>query len=150
MAKDNQPVTFNPLVQGRIHEASYRRNVWFVTPEFGASVKDMLKNDYWQHVAGQLRPTDRIEAWAEDQSWMAEFVVLQSDRTWAKVELLKEYKLGGLVEASDDPEYFVKWRGPNGQWGALRKSDGHLMKGGFASRDEAEAYVRGIPRPVAA
>jgi len=148
MSKE-QPVTFKPLLQGRIADATHKRNVWYVTPEHGVTIDDMLKVDFWQHVTGQLRPTDRIEAWAEDQSWMAEFVVVQVERAWAKVHLLVKHQMGGLMSEKKEQDYYVKWRGPHGKYAAMR-ADGTVMKDRFENAEDAESYIRGIPRAVAA
>ncbi len=71
--------------------------VYMVTLEEGVGPKDLLVPGYWAHVGHLLRPRDKIEAWAHDMTWYAEYMVLGAQRLLAHVAMCN------FVELSDKP-----------------------------------------------
>src|SRR3954469_16667241 len=59
----------------------------------GVSPDELLKPAFWAHHALKLKPLDEIRAHAEDGTWLANYVVLDCSRTWAKVQLLSMHRL---------------------------------------------------------
>ena len=53
------------LTQNRIEQAEFVRPVFCVSPTAGTKPEDLLKPEYWTHVARQFKPGSRIEALCE-------------------------------------------------------------------------------------
>ena len=121
----------------------------------GVATEDMLIPGFWAHQAVKLRPMDEIRARAEDGTWIAEFVVLDCSRTWAKVQLLRSYKLTSgdvsLTQASEKEvqefiaAHSIAWRGPH-KWSIVRKSDKAVLTEGIEQKDVATAWLEGHAR----
>lgn len=125
-----------------LKEAEFVRPVYCATIPIGTDPEDLLKPEYWAHVATHLRPWARIEARAEDGTWFAEYIVLSVDRTWARVRMLAKYNLTSQDTSISQAEkisqsgFEIKWRG-GAKWSVIRKVDSAVMKEGM-ERDEAE------------
>ena len=130
------------LLQDRLKQAEYTRNVFSVVPEFGTKLEDMLKPEYWAHTGAKLHPTDRIEVIAEDNTWFAELFVVSCARNWAKVTTLRFVE---LAESTPDEtpaiEYKINWGGQNVKHRVVRLSDNATIKDGFASAAEAKKWL---------
>lgn len=133
------------LTESRFRDASFWRNVFASNPEEGTTLDDMKAESYWAHVAKFLRPWDKIEVRAENGSFYAEFIVRDSGRNWAKVELVFSHTFGtGGVEQRTpaDPEYVSKYAGPHAKWRVTRKSDNATMRDGFAQQGDADQWIK--------
>jgi len=127
------------LTNGRFQLAEYVRNDFVATPEAGTSHEDLLKPEYWAHVAADLRPGCIIQAIPEDNTYFAEYFVIACARNWAKVSLLRFVE---LAEAKADiPEekgaFEVNFGGPVQKWRFIRVADKQVIKSGFATKAEA-------------
>jgi hypothetical protein len=139
------------LRHARFELAEQCRTVYFVKPEMGTTVNDMLAPEYWTHVASKLKSLDRIEAVAEDGSWFADFIVLHGGAVSAKVVLLHRVQLETVDPAAMETEtHEVKWRGPVVKWSVVRKSDGLVLKDGFPSKADAAEHMARHIRAMAA
>lgn len=128
----------------RMKEASFIRNWWVVTVEEGTDRKDMLKPDFWAHLAQQFRPYDRIEVRCDDDSFFAEYLVLSCDRTYAKVKEEGWTKLTSEETVQDEEilqDYAHKWRGPQLKHCVIRKSDSACVAEGFDNKDDAFKWI---------
>lgn len=131
-----------------LKEAEFVRPVYCATIPRGTEPEDLLKPEYWAHVATHLRPWARIEARAEDGTWFAEYIVLSVDRTWARVKMLGKHNLTNRDVALSKAEqisnsgFEVKWRG-GAKWSVVRKVDGAVMKEGM-ERDEADIAMKQV------
>lgn len=133
------------LTESRRAFADFWRNVHAANPEQGTTIEDMKAESYWAHVAKFLKPWDKIEVRAEDGSYYAEFIVRDSGRNWAKVELVFSHTFGTAgVEARPlaDPEYIVKYAGPHAKYRVMRKSDNSVMRDGFATQADGDQWVK--------
>lgn len=131
------------LKLSRMNEASFWRNVWTVNPEVNTTIDEMKTEGYWAHTASRMKPWDLIEARAEDGSFYAMFIVLDTGRTWAKVHLLNEWKLENVEqpEVQVDKEYFIKFRGPQFRWSVIRTKDKAVVKENLFPKEEAIRWV---------
>lgn len=121
----------------------------------GVTLQDVLAPAFWAHHAMQLRPMDEIRARAEDGTWMAYLIVLDSSRTWAKVQLLSEHKLStrdvSLSHASDKAvqdlikAHKIIHRGPR-KWSVVRESDDAVIHQDEQTRPAAEAWLDAYAR----
>ena len=126
----------------RMRLAQYDRQDWIHNAEEGILIEDCLKPSYWAHMAPKMTAFDHVEVRAEDGSWVAEFLVIQVDRMWAKVVLKWKFEL----TYEDNPEgmevHIVKWRGPQHRFAVIRVADGAVIREDFPTKVEGEAWMR--------
>ena len=139
----------------RMKSTEYVRNIWQITPEVGTEPEDLLSPDYWSHVAHQLRQRDRIEAWAEDLSWYAEYLVLDVGRNYAKVHLCEASVevLHGFspLRATDIlPGHTVAYKGLYAKWCAIRDKDKVIIKDKCETEGEALSWLSEHAKSLAA
>ncbi len=129
------------LLQNRIRPAEYDRLVWSVTPEPSISFDEILKPEYWTHVAKQLLPGARIEVVPEDKSYFAELFVRSQTDTSVNVSVLRHVKFDDTAKPADNADpYEIKHRGGAG-WSVIRKADKTVVFEKGQSRVEAERFL---------
>lgn len=145
------------LHASRFKSAELVRLVHDIVPEAGTPFEDILKPEYWAHVAQSLRPWARIEVRAEDGSYFAELLVVNCGRLWAKVAVLRKVDLGDMaseaVPANPDPSFSVMWRGPHAKHAVMRlgKAGGkEVLREGFETKDEAATWMADHIKALAA
>lgn len=121
----------------------------------GVGPEELLVPAFWAHHAAKLRPWDEIRARAEDGTWIASYLVLDSSRTWTKVHQLSMHRLTtadvSMTQASQDQvqayieEHSVTYRGPH-KWSVVRKSDRAVLLEGKEQKDEAVAWLQAHAR----
>ena len=126
--------------QHRVKGAEYVRNIYSATPEFGTTYEDIQRPDYWKHIT-TLRPGDRIEIVSEDSSWFAELFVLSNGKGWVKVFPLRHVMLSESEQVAGTATHALEWRGPKRKWSVERTSDKEVIKDGFATKEEANAWL---------
>lgn len=136
------------IPQGRMQMAEHGRNVWFITAESSEHPEDFLEPEFYSHVAKDLAPMDRIEICTDDGQYWAELLVLTSDRTWAKVQLLREVKLATVEQQADDGTYVVRYLGKHRKWCVIRASDKSALREGELDKASAIAWVETYKRTV--
>ena len=118
------------------------RNVFGVTAPAGSKFEDVLKTDFWTHVAARFHPTDRIEVMADDGSWFAELIVISCARNWAKVSTLRFVELSeSTPDEAPAGEFEVKWRGQANGHCVVRLSDKEVIKSNFPTAKEAKVWL---------
>lgn len=126
----------------RFKQAEFERTCYVVTAFENTEPEDLLDPAYWAHVAAKLKPWDRIEARANDGTWLADYVVIGVDRAWAKVSLLNKYALTTPdVAQSQSSLYEAYWAGPAYKWAVKRLSDSELQAKELPSKAEAEKWI---------
>ena len=144
------------LVKKQLFETGFKRadyvtNRWSVVLDEVTPYERMFEGDYWVNVARKLRIGDIIEVHAENRSWFAElYVVAQNDKAAAVVEMRRVDLAGAATVEDTASPYYVKWLGPQAQWGVKRISDNHTMQSGFASKAEAEVAKAQVTKTFAA
>jgi hypothetical protein len=135
-----------PMDEARFKGAEYAREIWVATAHENTTPKDLLEPAYWAHIATKLRPRARIEAWANDGTWMAEYVVLEAGRNWAKLHLLSVHHLGtadvALTRVDAMSPYEISFGGPHVQWRVIRKVDREVIHDGEATMDGAVSWLK--------
>lgn len=127
--------------------------VWHWTAPEGTDRSALFDEEYWAHVARQLKPGHEIKVVAEDGSWWMHLYVRVVDRNRARVQVLHEVELGDTVPLAEIPQdnpFEVKWRGPAAKWGVVRKSDGEVIKDHLPERADANRYISEKLRTLAA
>lgn len=135
-----------PADKQRFKQRNFEVSDFVYTAHENTVPEDLLRQDYWAHIAQELTPRARIEAWANDGSWMAEYVVLDTGRNWAKLHLLAKHQLSKLDPAQAEAEaaspYSIEHRGPHAKWSVLRKSDNEVVHEGSETREGAATWLR--------
>lgn len=137
------------LPQSHFKQAAQATRRWSVTTPDGVSFDDLLRPDYWTHVAAKLTPGDIIEVHAVDASYYAELYVRVTSKLEARVAVLTKYEFTS-AESVEAPGYAVKWRGPARRWGVVRVNDGTVVRDGFQTEDLAAAFLLDYRRDMAA
>ena len=141
------------MAADRFKLAEHERNVHSITIEEGVTRAQLINPAFLAHVAAKLRPYDQIEVRCDDGTLFAKLLVLQAERTWARVHVLEWHNLTtrdvSLSQAEDSAEpnpakalspeddYLVQWKGPHKKWCVIRKADGAYMR--EAEPDKAAA-----------
>lgn len=154
--KENQK-----LIQARFSEASFKRNIWFCEAAHGVTLLQVAQPEYWANVAHQLTAKDRIEVYAEDGTYYAEFMVRQVPEksvtrpiNWARVTLMRHVDLTKDTKNKEDvalPEDFeVCFVNPTAKWGVRRKADSTVLVDKQESAGAAVAAFRELHKTMAA
>lgn len=130
------------ILEQRLKQVEYARNVWAVTPESATKFEDVLSPAYWSHVARTIQKGDRIEILPADQSYFAELYVLSRTDNEVRVAVLRKVELVGADASSpaSTGDYDVKHRGGAG-WSVIRKVDKAVMFEKGNTRAEAESWL---------
>lgn len=135
----------------KLFPAEHSVVVYHHNPEFGVSLEDTLKPEYWAHVAKQLRVGHRIEMMASDGSWWAMLIVRAAGSHDAVLQALQHVPLGKAIDpVIEDSPYEVKWRGPSRKFGVVRKEDGEVIKDEFDVREAAAKWMANHMKSLAA
>lgn len=126
-----------PLNPAHLSNAEHKRVVHTAYPVEGVTLEDVLKPDFWVHVAASLKVTDKIEVYPADMSWYAELVVLSTGNNHAKVFPVLFVEIG--AKAGDevaDAVYEIKLRGPR-KWSAVHRENGSILFENIDTREDA-------------
>jgi hypothetical protein len=134
-----------PMEVMRFNGEEFSRMAWVCTAFEHTNPEDLLQPEYWAHVATKLTPRSRIEAWADDGSWMAEYVVLEAGRNWARLHLLTvhHFTSADIAQTLADrmSPYEITHRGPHAKWSVIRKSDRQVLSEGYETARGAAEYM---------
>jgi len=136
------------IIPGRVREAQYARTHWNCIVPAGTLPEDLLKPEFWAHVAVKMKPQDQVEAWSDDGTWYAEYVVRAADRNWALLAPKTKVVFTAADIPRPDEPYSVTYRGNLDQWSVVRKSDGSVLFKDGRTQDEATAWMRQYIRTV--
>lgn len=139
------------LNSNRMKRAETLRTLYVVNAMPETEREDLLKADYWCHIAASLNPLDRLEVRADDATFFAEYLVISCDRTWAKVKELRWMELSEVAESDDErSELEYKWRGPQCKHSVIRVSDQQVMVEKLGTKDEALVWIANYRKNQAA
>lgn len=134
-----------PISAGRIKSGEFIRTLYVGTAFPNTVPLDLLEPEYWAHFAATLRPRDRLEMWADDGSWLAEYVVLGATKNAATIRMINAVELDPIMYGRDDTgplaAYEVRHRGLVAQWSVIRKTDGAVIHEGEATESGARLYL---------
>jgi hypothetical protein len=139
------------LLQRRFQLAEHTRTIYFVTVEQLVKPEDVLKSDFWQHVASQLRPYDEIIVATDSCEWRLSLLVADVWHCGARVVELSRHDMTAEDEGGNDvaDDLRVKWRGPVHRWCVVR-TDGVIMRGGLDNKNTALETLAAIAQERAA
>jgi len=138
------------LQASRFNLAEHKRNIFHVVPEDGVTLEDVLEPSFWAHISNRLRPTDRIEVYAEDGSYFAELIVREAGHLFAKVQVLRKVDLEGETSGAvaSVSGHDVAWKGPHHKWAVVRGKD--VIQGGFDTKEGGFAWLASNSKSLAA
>ena len=144
ISKKNEPPKriIRPLIPPNFKAAEYVRTEWVSCPEAGTQVEDVLKRDYWQHIAGKVTPGDKIEIVPEDTKWYAEVFVVSKGPISVDVKMLTHVDLSGVeVQKAKADGLSVKWHGTIRKYCVFEEGRSEPVAEGFATEDEAQVAL---------
>ncbi|WP_018405922.1 hypothetical protein [Methylocystis rosea] len=139
------------LLQRRFQLAEHTRTIYFVTVEQLVKPEDVLKPDFWRHVASQLRPYDEIIVATDSCEWRMQLLVCDVWHCGARVVELSRFDMSGQEEEDQTvgDDLRVKWRGPVNKWCVVR-TDGVILRGGLDNKNVAMETLAAIAQERAA
>ena len=137
----------NPKIdRGRFHLAAHQRQDYVAIIPHDHSLEMIEQPGYWSTIANQCKPFGRIEARAEDGSWIAEFLIKEVGRQFITVARLQLYRLTtedvAQTQVAQAVGYSVLYRGQHELWGIKRLSDDQMVHSKEATRDGAAAWLK--------
>jgi hypothetical protein len=139
------------ILQRRFQLAEHTRAIYFVTVETHIKPEDVLKPDFWRHVASQLRPYDEIVVATDSCEWRMELLVCDVWHCGVRVVEQNRVDMTAEEEGGNDvaDDLRVKWRGPVNRWCVVR-TDGVIMRGGLENKNTALENLAAIAQERAA
>lgn len=130
--------------------ADHGRVVYTHTPEFETPIAETFKSEYWEHVAKQLRPGDRIEILSADGKDFASLIVRAASRKEVLVGVIEKVTFSAAKPLASETPYYVKYRGPSARYSVLSKADDEVIKANFQSEEEAMRWLDNHQKAMAA
>lgn len=132
------------ILPNAFNQTEFARRSWSLTSD--APFEEHLTPEAWAHIATKLKAGDIIELSPPDRSYFAELIVLGSDKTWAKIAVLRkvDIKANAAVESIDD--YKITHRGPK-KWSVLKGKE--VLAENLDTRDDAEKFKTDHMKAVA-
>jgi len=138
---EKREVILNPT---KMKPAEYHRTTYQAIVPPDVVKDDLMKPEFWSHVAATLKTGDRIDILCQDGSYFAEPLVCNADRTWAKVYMLSYHDLTKVtLDISEDilNNYEVRFRGPKA-WSVIRKDDNSVLQEGLHSEEDGHLWLK--------
>lgn len=140
-APSSIPHTPKKLPQSAFKAAEFAQAEWVAFPSADTTFDDVLKREYWAHIAGNLIPDAEIVVKPEARDYWARLIVNAAGPNWASVEVLfyKE-RANGETAAHRSDDFVVKWVSPADgvKFCVIRKSDNERVSKGHLK--EADAW----------
>jgi len=145
------PAAFVPAVESRFAtSAEFSFPQVSYIPQAGTPLEHLLQGEYWAGIK-QLKTGCRIWVMSEDDTYWAELLVRKTGQGYAKVQVLRKGELDQpTVDLKATDGYEIEFRGQIVKHRVVRKSDGHVLKQGLDSYEDATAWLRDHKRMLAA
>lgn len=136
------------LVRQRMGLAEHKRQDWVIDAEQGTLPDDVMKTEYWAHVAAEFSQWDTVEVREESGAWIMKLRITACDRNWARMYAEAFYDLSKVSTLAPDDavKYHVVFRGSHKKHCVVRISDGALLQEGFQTKALAEEWLRNHER----
>ena len=138
------------LMQDKLKQADYVRNVFAATIPQGTEFNEILNPAFWAHTSNKLHPTDRIEIMDEEGTYFAEVMVVSCAKNWAKVSVLRFHELSEAIPDSKATtaeelkakklEYKIDWT-QDTKARVIRLADKQVLQENFPSKADAEKWL---------
>jgi hypothetical protein len=118
---------------------------WHVQVPADMPFDEVLKPDFWTHVAGKMRPGQRVIVDSIDFKWTATLFVRSAQRLSAVVSLIEKHdfkdKIAHPAGEMNADDYEVSFA-PSHRHRVVRISDKTVLKKDFQTADEASEWLR--------
>lgn len=130
-----------------IQQAEFVRGTYAHESAAGVSKDELIKPDYWAHVARQVPAGSIIQVVPEDQAFFAEYYVVAATSNSLTLKQIRYIKLEAVAdesEVAEEDSHFckVKWGSPTSKYQIIRKSDLAVVKSGIPTKEQAFADRR--------
>lgn len=130
------------LGPGRMKASEFANTNYTVVVENDTTFEDIQKIEFWSTHAYKMRNLDRVTIVPDDTTWLADALVLQAGKNWARVRILNSYRLDAEKSGTETDPHYVEWKGPHRKWEVIRRQDGEVIKSELQSREDAQLYMR--------
>ena len=151
------------LEAGRFKLAEQEVTSYVIDVEHGTTREQILNPAFYAQFSMKLRPYDKIAVRCDDGTIYGELLVIQSERTWARVHVLQWHDLttkdiaqsqatpstSPEVPADPSKEFRVNYKGAHKKWCVIRQSDEAIVREGEASKANAELWLVEYQRVIA-
>lgn len=140
------------LAQHNFSEISQVCETWCVTTEYGETLEDVLKPEFWCNVAKQLKPWALVFVRDIAMEWCANLIVADVGAGWAKVRVISHTVFDTTaiaVPAGKAGDHIITFAGPVRKFQVVRISDKQMLKDGM-SKAEANAWLGQYLNTIAA
>ena len=141
------------LLQRRFALAEHTRTIYFATVETHIKPEDVLKPDFWRHVASQLRPYDEIIVADDDCAWRMELLVADVWHCGARVVELSRVDMTAEERRRERCRRRPSRSSgavPSISWCVVRATDGVILRGGLDNKNTALENLAAIAQERAA
>lgn len=135
------PHTPRKLPNSQFRSAEVVQPQWVAVPDGQTSFDDVLKREYWSHVASRLEPDALIYVKPERRDYFALLIVDQVGPNWASVEVLHKVDRGESAPTTRTDEFDVRWVSPTVRYCVVRKSDGQRVSENHAKEGDARRWL---------
>ncbi len=130
------------LSEADLHFTEHRQPFHTVTAPVGTTREDVLKPEFWNHVAKRIGPMAEIRIMPKDGAWYGVYLVTYADKIRVRVHELSFHNLDAATpEDLEDSDRYIKWSGPVAKFRVIRKSDDVVLKEGLGSKVEAMKWM---------
>lgn len=132
------------LTKPRFKQADLVRAQYSIVAEAGSTPDDLLDKGYWQHVASDLRPGDRIEVLTDDMRWAGDLIVHSCGRLWASVKFMSIVQFSEITDAAAPDKLRVQYRGPHHRFSVVddeNKASPEVIRTGFENQEDAMVFL---------
>lgn len=141
----------------RLKLAEHERTHFFVSIEPGITRRQVIDPAFFAHVGRTLRPYSEITLVCDDGTLYARLLVLQAERTWARVHVLEWHDLttrdvamsksDPVAKAGPPPDaseaFRVEYKGTHKKWCVIRAADNAYVHEGDESKVDARNWLDG-------
>lgn len=144
------------ISEARFKPSDFVSKNFTIVVESGTTMEDIMKPEYFCHVAKYLEVGNEIKVMSDDMSLYARLIVLNSTNVSARVFALEYHDLSdaetsvsalGVVTSED---YEVVFRGIHSKWSIVKKDGGQVVIDGLDDRRTAERELAGYLKSMAA
>lgn len=141
------PKKTQPILSSAVARAEHARSVHVITVD--VPFEDVLKPEFYTHVAPKFRVCDRIEVYTTGKTYYAELMVMAVEKMALRVEPLLHVELQKGIELARSNDHFVEHRGPIQMYCVVRSSDGEIMSEKHPTIDKANLALMAYESSVA-
>lgn len=115
---------------------------WSIFPEAGTKKEEVFDPNYLGHIANKIKAGSKIRIFPKDNSYYAEgHVHSVSNQIVIMEEILHKSFTAHSHDFDDGGPYKATFGSPIDKYRVVRKEDGHILRSGFETMEDAISYV---------